>query len=118
MTYNEIKAELQEKQKQLDSFHAFFEDFNKYDLAISLANSHLMDLYSEIITRKVSNKSDSKLLVMEKSVNSLLHIMTVFYGLNSKCQDQKLRLKNYINRCDNLEKEIKSMKDAFNQPTS
>ena len=114
LSYTEIQAALNEKQKQLESFQAFFEDFNKYDLALSMANSDMMDIYTFIIEKKRSDPKDEKALLCEKNTNSVLHCLSAVQGLNSKCQTQKLTIKFQLLRIERLEQELKSIKEALN----
>ena len=113
LSYNEIKEELNNKQKQLEAFQAYFEDFNKYDLALSLANAQTVDIYTFIIELKNRAKSE-KVLNAEKNINSLIHFMNVISGLNARCQTQKLTIKHQMTHIHRLEEELKSIKDALN----
>ena len=120
MEYKELKAENEKLKNQVEAFHLFYEDFNKYDVAISNANGILSQMLSDVIGIKVNGNKSDKVIEQEKKIISLLDLFEVMQGLNNKCQSQKLLIKHksqdefYLKqKIEELTKELEAIKSAF-----
>lgn len=121
MEYNELKKDRDSLILQIEKFHIFYEDFNKYDVAISQANGLLTEMLSDVIKIKVKGNKPDKVIEQEKRLFTLLGIFETMQGLNNKCQSQKLLIKHQsqdntiINmKIQRIEKELEAIKSAFN----
>ena len=120
MDYKELQEENNKLKSQIETFHLFYQDFNKYDLAISKANATLIQMLSDVVgIKKKGNKTD-KVIEQEKKIISLLDVFEDMQGLNNKCQSQKILIKHkaqnemYLkDKIEALTKELESIKKAF-----
>lgn len=120
MDYKELQEENNKLKSQIETFHLFYQDFNKYDLAISKANATLVQMLSDVVgIKKKGNKTD-KVIEQEKKIISLLDVFEDMQGLNNKCQSQKILIKHkgqnemYLkDKIEVLTKELESIKKAF-----
>lgn len=115
MDYNELKEIAEKRKVEIDSFHLFYEDFNKYDVAISLGNGVLSEMYSELLKAKVKNPNNQNVINQEQRIKDLFGILEEMQGLNSKCQSLKLRFRNLNQRNFNLQHELEAIKSAHEQ---
>lgn len=113
MDYKELKAENDRLKNEIDTFHAFYENFNMYDLVISNGNGLLSEMMSELLRAKKKNPNLEAVINQEKRINGLFDIFSEMQGLNNKSQSLSLRFKFINQRCFNLEHELKSIKMAL-----
>jgi len=121
MDYNELKTRYEELTLQIDTFHLFYEEFNSYDLAISNGNGLLAEMYSALLQVKKKSGEIKPIVEQEKRINELFSIFSLMQGLNNKCQNQKIKLRdmhitnhNLNHRLTKLTEELKAIKLAHN----
>jgi len=111
----DYKALAEQYKAEIDTFHLFYEDLNKYDLAISIGNGVLADMYSELLKAKKRNPDSKNVTDQEERIKILLGIFEDMLGLNNKAQSLKLRFRHLNNRLSNVEQELNAMKQAYEQ---
>lgn len=122
MDYKDLLNDNKKLKAKLETFHLFFEDLTKYDLAISNGQGILVEMYNAIIKLKLSGNKSSKITEQEDRVKSLLDIFELLQGLKNTCDSQKLLIKHLSfdeiglkSKIEVLEKELEAIKTAHKQ---
>lgn len=115
MDYTQLKAENESLKAEIDTFHAFYESFNRYDLVISNSYGILAEMYSNTLKAKVKNPTSKIVLEQEERINKLIDAFSEMQGLNNKCQSLSLRFKHINQEVFNLKAELTSIKKAHNE---
>lgn len=120
MDYNELKNDRDKLKLQIEKFHIFYEDFSKYDTAISNGSGLLVEMLSDLVKVKKKGNNSDKVIEQEKRLVKLLDIMELMQGLNNKCQSQKLVIKHQsqdnsiiTHKVERLDQELEAIKKAF-----
>lgn len=115
MDYTQLKLENERLKAEIDTFHAFYETFNRYDLVISNSYGILAEMYSNALKAKVKNPTSKAVLEQEERINKLIDAFSEMQGLNNKCQSLSLRFKHINQEVFNLKAELTAIKTALNQ---
>ena len=115
MDYTQLKLENERLKAEIDTFHAFYETFNRYDIVISNSYGILAEMYSNALKAKVKNPTSKAVLEQEERINKLIDAFSEMQGLNNKCQSLSLRFKHINQEVFNLKAELTAIKTAHNQ---
>ena len=115
MDYTQLKLENERLKAEIDTFHAFYETFNRYDLVISNSYGILAEMYSNTLKAKVKNTTSKAVLEQEERINKLIDAFSEMQGLNNKCQSLSLRFKHINQEMFNLRNELEAIKKAHNE---
>ena len=115
MDYTQLKLENERLKAEIDTFHAFYETFNRYDLVISNSYGILAEMYSNALKAKVKNPTSKAVIEQEERINKLIDAFSDMQGLNNKCQSLSLRFKHINQEVFNLKRELEAIKTAHNQ---
>lgn len=115
MDYNELKKENERLKVEIDTYHAFYESFNMYDIAISDGYGYLSEMYSELLKAKIKNPNNPAVINQEDRIIKLLNIFSGMTGLNNKCHSLSLRFKHINQELFNVKNELDAIKKAINE---
>ena len=113
MDYKELKIENDRLKAEIETYHLFYEDFTKYDEAISNASAVLMQMLSTVVGIKKKGNNSKNVTDQEEKIHTLLGIFEMMLGLNNRCQSQKLLIKHQAQDKFFLEQKIKILTDEL-----
>lgn len=116
MNFKDLENENKRLKNEIDAYHLFYEDFNRYDLMISNSFGILSEMYSNVIKAKKTSENP-EIKKQEKRINDLIDIFSQMQGLNNKCHNLSLRFKHLNQAVFNLKSELKAIKQAHNETT-
>lgn len=117
----DFKELAKEYEVQIEGWHLFYENFNDYDLAISVMNGVLTEMMSELLKAKSINPNNEKIKATENRLDILFGCVKKMNGLNNSAFKLNTKLKKVVaNQLktelinEDLKSQIAALKASFN----